>query len=160
MGNRIITINNKKDERFLRTPVPAFDFKSADRKQLKVLVKDMRLRMKQANGIGLSANQIGLSVRFFVSEVSGKFYAVFNPQIKKFSSGKTVLEEGCLSVPETYGQAARPERISLEGYDVNGRKIKIKAWGLLARVFQHETDHLNGVLFIDRAEKVTRLKQK
>jgi len=109
--------------------------------------------MEKAEGIGLSANQINLDMRVFVAKVENKFYAIFNPQIVKKSVSEIVAEEGCLSVPQLYGEVFRPERITISGYDKNAKKLKIKAWGLLARVFQHEIDHLDGKLFIDRVEK-------
>jgi peptide deformylase len=107
--------------------------------------------------VGLSANQLGFDWRLFIVEVSDdngklKFYAVFNPEIIKASKNKIILEEGCLSVPGIWGLVERPEQIILAGFDKNGRKIKIKAWGLLARIFQHEADHLNGILFVDKTK--------
>jgi len=171
--SKIITIGNKNDAKFLRKKTADFDFKGADKKELADLIKDMRKIMHEANGIGLSANQLGLKLRLFVAQISDtpikrgddgkfimppqgemKFYAVFNPEIIKFSDKKTEMEEGCLSVPGFYGPVERPEKITLTGLDKNGRKIKIKAEGMLARVFQHETDHLNGILFIDKAKQV------
>ncbi len=94
---------------------------------------------------------------------SYKFFAIFNPQIVKFSEEKILMEEGCLSVPGIWGGVERPEKITLVGFDKNGKKLKIKAWGLLARIFQHEIDHLNGILFIDKAKQVYKIpagKQK
>jgi len=174
---KIITIENKADEKFLRKKTPVFDFAKADKKELAELIKAMRNKMYEANGIGLSANQISLKTRLFVAQVFDKplkrgadnkiimppksemkFYAVFNPEITKFSGRKTEIEEGCLSVPGYYGIVERPEKITLEGQDKNGRKIKIKASGMLARVFQHETDHLNGILFIDKAKQLFEAK--
>ena len=169
-GMKILTVNNKKEEKFLRTKVDDFDFGKSDKKKIEKLVKAMRKTMAEAKGVGLSANQVGLSVRMFTMEIpdklkkqdkngkmlsqkqiSGKFYAIFNPEIIKSSKKKIVVEEGCLSIPGIYGLVERPEKITLAGQDRNGKKIKIQAAGLLARVFQHETDHLNGVLFIDKA---------
>jgi peptide deformylase len=113
--------------------------------------------MIAAEGIGLSANQIGLNTRVFVARVENKFYAVFNPEIIQESKEKNKMDEGCLSIPGVYGLVERPAKVTLKGYDANGRPIKIKAWGLLARVFQHEVDHLNGNLFIDKAKQVERI---
>jgi len=115
--------------------------------------------MRVARGIGLSANQIGLSDRLFVAEVPDqdgvlKFYAIFNPVIEKYSKDYDFLEEGCLSVPGSYGEVKRSLEVVLKGLDKNGKAIKIKAWGLLAHVFQHEVDHLDGKLFIDKAKEV------
>ncbi len=179
---KIITIENKAGEKFLRKKTAEFDFaahstSSGLRKELAELIKNMRKMMYEANGIGLSANQIGLNIRLFVAQISDKpikrdennkvimppqeemkFYAVFNPKIIKFSDKKTSIEEGCLSVPRVYGVVERSEKITLVGQDKNGRKVKIKAVGLLSRVFQHETDHLNGILFIDRCDKLYKVK--
>lgn len=174
---KIITIENKQDEKFLRKKIADFNFVGINKKELAELIKNMRKMMIEANGIGLSANQIGLNIRLFVAQISDKpikrgadnkiimspqsemkFYAVFNPEIIKFSDKKVSIEEGCLSVPGVYGVVERPEKIILVGQDKNGRKIKIKAASLLARVFQHETDHLNGILFIDKCDKLYKVK--
>ena len=158
----ILTIENKKSERFLRKKTADFDFSRFNRKEIKKMVENMRTRMKGAHGIGLAANQIGMDAKFFVAQVPNakggmKFYAIFNPIIEKMSVQKTNFEEGCLSVPEIYGEVERPERVTLSGYDQNGRKIKIKAWGLLARVFRHEVNHLDGDLFIDKAKNLHKI---
>jgi peptide deformylase len=146
----ILTVENKKNEKFLRRATAEFDFSKHHQKEIRALMATMRKIMKAANGIGLSANQIGLNIKFFTAQVENKFYAVFNPEIEKKSEEVVKMEEGCLSVPNVYGIVERPEKITLRGYDASGKKIKIKAWGLLARVFQHEVDHLNGILFIDK----------
>ncbi len=148
------TIHNKKEEKFLRRTPALFDFAKHTKKEIRDLIKTMRSTMKKANGIGLSANQIGLDMRVFVAQPENKFYAVFNPEILKTSGEAKVIEEGCLSVPDVYGNVTRPDRVLLSGYDANGNKIKIKAWGILARVFQHEVDHLNGGIFIDKATEI------
>jgi peptide deformylase len=170
---RIFTINNKTEEKFLREKTADFDFVKFTKKEINDLIKKMKETMFKANGIGLSANQIGLNLKMFVALISEKplkrdeknkiimpspnetkFYAIFNPEIIKFSNKKSTMEEGCLSVPGIYGSVERPEKITLAGYDKNAKKIKIKAFGLLARVFQHETDHLNGILFIDKCKYI------
>lgn len=160
---KILTIDKKNDERFLRKrtiPFPIEDLKDKKKaKEIQTLVRRMRETMKKANGIGLSANQVGIPYRFFVAQVPDsqgkqKFYAVFNPELQKVSEEKATTEEGCLSVPETYGPVERFYRVQLAGYDPKGKKLRIKAWGLLARVFQHEVDHLDGKLFIDRAKQL------
>ncbi|MFA5386416.1 MAG: peptide deformylase [Candidatus Paceibacterota bacterium] len=155
----IYIINNKREERFLRQRVSVFDFKKHSKKEVNDLLKTMKEKMKEAEGIGLSANQLGLSCRVFVGRVPSsdgqiKSYAIFNPEITKPSKERTSLMEGCLSVPGLLGIVERPEKITLIGLDKNGKRIKIKAWGILARVFQHETDHLNGIIFIDKAKEV------
>ena len=88
----------------------------------------------------------------------GKFYRVVNPGVASESSKKIADEEGCLSIPHTYGTVDRAESIVLEGLDKQGRSVRIKAEGLLARIFQHETDHLNGILFTDKAKNVFTIK--
>lgn len=153
------TLGNKEQEKALRKRLPPLDLKREDPKALKELVRRMRQAMKEVNGIGLSANQIGVAKRIFIAQVPDaqghtKFYAVMNPEIVKTSKETVVSEEGCLSVPGRYGFIERPDRITLQGYDARGKKVKIKAWGLLARVFQHEVDHLNGVLFSDKCTEV------
>lgn len=161
MERTIITIEKKANERYLRKKPPDFDFDSTTRRERQELVNEMTIAMRHANGIGLSANQIGVDVRVFVAEVpfsngKPKFYSVFNPTIEKKSTTVSVVEEGCLSIPGTYGEVSRSERVTLRGRDINGKILKIKAWGLLARVFQHEVDHLEGKLFIHKAKNVHR----
>ena len=148
----IFTINNKKEEKILRRKTPDFDFSRFKNNEIQETIKKMRMAIKKEKGIGLSANQIGLDLNVFVAQVKNKFYAIFNPLIIARSEEESVVEEGCLSVPKVFGNVSRSEKIVLEGYDRNGKKIKIKAWGLLARVFQHEFDHLNGKIFIDRTK--------
>ncbi|MEK7553252.1 MAG: peptide deformylase [Patescibacteria group bacterium] len=169
---KILTINNKKEEKFLRTKTANFDFVKFSKKEINELIKKMRGIMLNANGIGLSANQIGLNLKMFVALIpdkplkrdeknkiimpspdEAKFYAIFNPEIIKFSKQTEIIEEGCLSVPGVLGEVERPKKIALTGFNKNDQKIKIKAEGLTARVFQHETDHLNGILFIDKIKK-------
>ena len=167
---KIVTINNKSEEKFLRRKTELFDFSKFSKREVGELIKRMREVMAKANGIGLAANQIGLDFKMFVAQIQKidregnsrelsndqqKFYAIFNPEVVKVSSEKSQMDEGCLSVPGGFfGEVERPEKITLIGFDKNGKKIKIKAWGLLARVFQHEVDHLNGILFIDKCKKM------
>lgn len=150
---KILTIKNKTEERLLRKKTKPFDFSAYSKKEIADLVRGMRRLMKEADGIGLAANQVGFDFSMFVAEVDGKFYAIFNPEIIKTSKSSDVLEEGCLSVPGDFDEVVRAEKVTLAGQDRNGKKIKIKAWGLLARVFQHEADHLNGGLFLDKIKK-------
>jgi peptide deformylase len=164
MVPEIVTVAHKKDEKFLRKKTVPFDFKKFTRKEVNELITRMRRIMHAANGIGLSANQIGLEFSVFVAEVPDaqggtKFYAVFNPIIEKIDKSTITFEEGCLSVPGQWGEVTRAEQIVVSGYNKMGKKVKVKAWGLLARVFQHEIDHLNGKLFIDRAKKLYTAEQ-
>ncbi len=153
----IVTTENKKDEKFLRAKTREFDFSKYKKQEIRALIKTMRQKMQEADGIGLSANQVGLDIKVFVAKVENKFYAVFNPELAQLSKETIVLDEGCLSVPGVYGAVERPARVTLKGFDQAGKSIKVKAWGLLARVFQHEVDHLNGKLFVDKAKQVERV---
>jgi peptide deformylase len=162
MANQVLTIEDKKNEKFLRQKTAEFDFNKFSRREINELISKMRKLMRSAGGIGLSANQIGLNLKMFVAEVPNlkgghKFYAIFNPRIEKAGGEKEVLEEGCLSVPSSYGMVERSKKVTLVGYDKNAKPIKIKAWGLLARVFQHEVDHLNGLLFLDKTKVVRKI---
>jgi peptide deformylase len=155
----ILLVSDKGEEKFLRKKTDDFDFSKFTVKEVRELIMRMKRIMHEANGIGLSANQIGLNYNMFVAEVPDmqggkKFYAVFNPKIERTSPEKVIFEEGCLSVPGKWGDVARAEQITVSGKDKNGKSVKVKAWGLLARVFQHEIDHLNGMLFIDRTKAV------
>jgi peptide deformylase len=89
-----------------------------------------------------------------------KFYAFINPEIIKSSKKSSFLEEGCLSLPNIYGEVERPEKIIFKAINSDGKKIKLKAFGLLARVIQHEIDHLDGILFIDKAKNIKKELQK
>ncbi|MDP1629109.1 MAG: peptide deformylase [bacterium] len=115
------------------------------------LVKSMKETLRQAQGAGLAANQVGKDLRIFVAEVEGKFYAVANPKVVKISPKTVIMEEGCLSVPGVWGLVERPENVEIEGKNPFGKKLKIRARDLLARVIQHEIDHVDRVFFIDKA---------
>jgi peptide deformylase len=156
-------IDNETQRAFLAKSAETFDFAAHSRKDIDELIRRMRRVMRESNGIGLSANQIGLPYRLFVAEVPGrdemKFYAVFNPELEKIEKEKVVMEEGCLSVPGIYGDVERPARLVLKGQDKHGKPLRIKAWGLLARVFQHEVDHLSGKLFLEKAKDTYRVNR-
>ena len=160
MNPEIYLIDDESQRAFLARTAERFDFSAHPQKEIDELMRRMRRIMREANGIGLSANQIGLPHRLFVAEVPGKdgmkFYAVFNPEIEKAEKEKVVMEEGCLSVPGVYGDVERPARLVLKGQDRRGKPLRIKAWGLLARVLQHEVDHLSGKLFLEKAKDVYR----
>jgi peptide deformylase len=125
-------------------------------KEIKNLVKEMKKIMIQQNGVGLAANQIGKNLSIFVAYDNKKFYTFINPEIVKFFGKEKIMEEGCLSVPNVWGQIKRYEGVVVSYQDLFGKKKKLKAKGLLAQIIQHEIDHLNGVLFIDKAIEVIR----
>ncbi len=122
--------------------------------ELKDIVAEMFQLMYQAKGIGLAANQVDLPLRLFVINTAGdpnegEEMVFVNPVIDS-PKGTSEAEEGCLSLPGVHGMVARPEQIHVSAYDLTGNEIDMVANGLLARAIQHEYDHLQGVLFIDR----------
>jgi peptide deformylase len=135
-------------------------------KNLQILIDDMVETMRDAPGVGLAAPQIGLPQRLIVVEyyereeeeekedAPKKVWAVLNPEITKASEDKLLGVEGCLSIPGLVGEVERHASIQVKGLNRHGKPMKIKAEGWMARIFQHEIDHLNGVLFTDRATRV------
>jgi peptide deformylase len=127
-------------------PVETFD------RALRKLAEDMLESMYEAQGVGLAGPQVGVSSRLFVfddGETGPMFVA--NPELSD-AEGEIVVDEGCLSIPGPYHPTARAERIRCRGQDLLGRPLELDGEGLLGRIFQHETDHLDGVLFIDRLD--------
>ncbi len=125
------------------------------------LAADMMATMEAANGVGLAGNQVGILERIFVAdtasfELSGKKIAVVNPEIVFRSSEEVIGEEGCLSIPGLYADVRRPKKIKLAGQNLKGEKMELDAEDMIARVFCHETDHLNGVLFVDHLSALER----
>ncbi|MFP5352772.1 MAG: peptide deformylase [Actinomycetota bacterium] len=120
------------------------------------LVEDMLETMRDAPGVGLAAPQVGVLERIFVWEVEDEHGAIFDPVIVESSPETVEEEEGCLSLPGLYYPVERAEKVVVTGQDLEGRPLKLEAEGLLARVCQHEIDHLDGVLFIDRLSPVHR----
>ena len=119
------------------------------------LTDNMRQTMTEAKGIGLAANQVGQDLMLFVIDKKlAKENAVpdvfFNPEVTNYSRDKDEMEEGCVSIPGFYHHIRRSKKIKIKAVDEHGRKVKFKAKGLLARVLQHETDHLNGYTVKDR----------
>ncbi len=111
--------------------------------------------MNAANGVGLAAPQLGLSIRVIVYDVGEGFQAIVNPVILKMSGEQTDPPEGCLSIPGLQGVVKRANVVVVKGLDEHGKPVRIRGEGYTARVIQHEVDHLDGVLFIDRAERET-----
>lgn len=117
-------------------------------KKIKVLAQDMLDTMYQANGVGLAAPQVGISERIVVIDVGTGPIVLINPVITK-AEGKNRDVEGCLSLPGRNEYVTRAEKVSVVALDLTGKQINLTGEGLLARAFQHEIDHLNGILFID-----------
>ena len=127
------------------------------------LVQQMFKTMDEENGVGLAAPQVGLSVRLFVVKADDEIPRVFiNPQIIQTSTETGPYEEGCLSVPGFYEDVIRPLKITVQALNERSRRFTLEADGLLARVIQHENDHLDGILFIDRidAQKKAKIEAK
>ena len=126
--------------------------------ELKSTVKRMFALMYEARGIGLAANQVGLPFRFFVvnptadPEQPDEEMVFINPEIIR-KKGSVEGDEGCLSLPELYGPVPRAEEIIVEAFDLEGQGFEMECSDLMARVVQHENDHLDGVLFIDRMDE-------
>jgi len=139
---------NNKTLRAKNLPVEQIDG------QLKATIQEMRRLMSLENGVGLAAPQVGINQRFFVIELENKYYVFINPKVLQYSKECVDMEEGCLSVPDQAGVVTRPAEITIEAYGTNNKKFKLKAKGVLARVIEHENDHLEGILFIDKAKSL------
>lgn len=113
------------------------------------LTQSMFQAMYRAPGLGLAAPQIGIQKQIFVYDIDGEQVTLINPRIVE-SSGEWVYDEGCLSIPGLYVEMIRPKQVLLEAVDLDGNEVQVEADELLARLFQHELDHLNGVLMFDR----------
>jgi peptide deformylase len=144
-------------------PVTKFD------KNLQALIDDMIDTMRDAPGVGLAAPQVGISERLIVveyadppepedeeprQEVKPKLYVMANPEIIKTSKETELGVEGCLSIPGLVGEVERYSTVQVRGLNRHGQPVKLKAEGWLARIFQHEIDHVNGIVFPDRATRV------
>ncbi|MFZ5649422.1 MAG: peptide deformylase [Bacillota bacterium] len=121
------------------------------------LLNNMRDTMYANKGVGLAAPQIGVSKRVIVVDVGEGLIEVINPEVLDLR-GEILDLEGCLSIPEVVGDVKRAAEIRVRGLDREGREIELKAEGYLARAFQHEIDHLDGILFIDKAENIRKVK--
>lgn len=131
---------------------------------LQTLIDDMVETMRQAPGVGLAAPQVDIPRRVIVVEFGDeenedapqKLYALVNPEIVRATEETVLGTEGCLSIPNFIGDVERNQGVTIKAQDRRGRPMRLKADGWLARIFQHEIDHLNGVLFTDRAVRVWR----
>jgi len=122
--------------------------------EIRDLIEQMYEIMVEARGVGLAGPQIGISKRIFTYDIGEGPHALINPNILR-ASGEEWGVEGCLSIPGLQGEVPRAEKLTVEGINEEGKKVRIKADGYLARVFQHEIDHLDGMMFIDRADPET-----
>ena len=122
-------------------------------KDIQALLPEMIETMHKENGIGLAAPQIGTSLRLAVAEVDGTVYILINPEITSYSQEKIVFEEGCLSLPGEYFPIIRSEEVTIRYQNEKGLPKKMRAKELLAIVIQHEVDHLDGILIVNRHKR-------
>ena len=122
--------------------------------KLHALLDDMYETMQEANGVGLAAPQVGILRRIAVVDVGDGKIELVNPEIIK-ESGEQTGDEGCLSFPGKWGEVTRPMKVTVKAQDRYGKEFKIKGTELLARAFCHEIDHLDGVVFLDKVNKMT-----
>ena len=150
----------KHGERVLKTPCPPVDFARLQ-SELPGLLQDLWATMAAARGVGLAAPQIGLSLRLAVVDVrpegKSRRFVLINPEILA-RDGEQNEEEGCLSIPGVYAPLPRAARVRVRALDEQGRQWEASVEGLLARAFQHEIDHLDGKLYVDRLPFERRLK--
>lgn len=138
-------------------PVAAFD------EELRAIVAAMYERMRQSKGVGLAAPQVGLKQRILVLNPSGEpadDLTLVNPTIVARGGADTLFDEGCLSFPGIYAEIRRPERCTVKAFDVEGRPIEAEYSGFVSRIIQHEYDHLEGVLLVDRMSPADKLRNR
>lgn len=123
------------------------------------LIRDLRETMITKRGVGIAAPQINESTQIIIVETNDGPLALYNPRIRKYSRKKVAGEEGCLSLVGVYGLVSRALSVEVDAIDEHGDVVHIRATDFFARVLQHEVDHLNGILFIDRASKITQGKE-
>jgi peptide deformylase len=145
----------KLPEKILRERLQKADLQDIKNGVHKMLILNMKEVIVKNSGVGLAANQVGKNLALFVIlESLAKEHNVpevyFNPEITEYSKDSDEIEEGCLSIPEYFAPIKRARKVMLKFIDEEGKKRKIKARGFLARVYQHETDHLNGLIIKDR----------
>ena len=129
-------------------------------KELKDFLPEFIHTMEEKDGVGLACPQVGKNIKLFVAKVHDQVYVFINPQILFKSWRKNIMEEGCLSIPDVYGLVKRPERVLITYLNEHGKRKILHADELLARVIQHEYDHLFGKLFIDLTYKITTGQEK
>jgi peptide deformylase len=132
------------------TPVDTFD------ESLSRLAEEMLATMREQEGVGLAANQVGRLKRILVAALEDQEYVVVNPLIEEAAETTEKDSEGCLSIPGIQVEVERSTGITLSGQDATGTPLRIEASGLMARIFQHEIDHLDGVLILDRTDRDSR----
>ena len=131
-------------------PVETFD------ESLARLAQEMLATMREQEGVGLAANQVGRLKRILVAAVEDQEYVIVNPTIEERARSTEKDLEGCLSIPGIQVEVERPTAVTISGQDASGAPLRLEASGLLARILQHEVDHLDGVLILDRTDRQSR----
>ncbi len=131
-------------------PVKSFDGSLAH------LAEEMLATMREHEGVGLAANQVGRLKRILVAAVEDETFVLVNPVVDEVADATEQALEGCLSIPEIQVEVERPAALTISAQDTSGAPLRIEASGLLARIFQHEIDHLDGVLILDRTDRESR----
>lgn len=144
----------------LRKKSSELSLKEISSREFKRLVLSMKKTLIKTAGLGLAAPQIGKNIRLAVINFQAGACCLINPKIIKKSWARELEQEGCLSIPGVFGKVKRHKKITLIYHNQGGKKIKLTAQGLLARVMQHEIDHLNGILFIDKAVEIEKNDEK
>jgi peptide deformylase len=150
----------KYPNQVLRTPGKdlAFPLSLVNQK----LIANMAATVQKAKGIGLAAPQVGQSLNLIIINLEHlglPVFALLNPKVVSASKVNTKMEEGCLSIPGVFGLVSRPKTVHVKGFTIDGQEIEFKADELLSKVVQHEIDHVNGVLIIDKISKYTEGKE-
>jgi peptide deformylase len=141
----------------LRTPAKEVGVAEIQTPEFQSFADELAAFMISSSGVGLAANQVGISKRIIsVLEDADHVNVYANPEIIKMSSSTIESEEGCLSVPGVYGIVDRAKRIRVRALDRHGRRVEFNVSGYVATIFQHEIDHLNGILFIDKVKLITK----
>jgi peptide deformylase len=131
-------------------PVQTFDDALAN------LAEEMLITMREHEGVGLAANQVGRLKRILVAATEDEEYVIVNPVVEETAETTEKVVEGCLSIPGIQVEVERPTGLTVSGRDASGAPLRLEASGLLARIFQHEMDHLDGVLILDRTDRESR----
>ncbi len=143
------------EDKILRTKSTPLE-KEEINDELRKILDDMVETMRLANGVGLASNQVNIDRRYFVLEIDNIVKKCINPEILEILEPSVEVEEGCLSIPGIYKKVARPNKIRVSYLNENGEKIEEVMEGLWAKAFQHETDHINGMMFIDRLSPINK----
>jgi peptide deformylase len=149
----IITVESPKAAVLRRRARPA----GKVTREIQALIESMLVTLRAARGLGLAAPQVGESVRVMVAQVEDRLVILVDPEILR-AEGEDIATEACLSIPGLVGDVPRATSLTLRGKNRRGRRITIVADGLLARVLQHELDHLDGILFLDRVRDHTTIR--